>query len=99
MCDGDTDNAADGGIKHASGHARVCWDTGVELSMTTKRTDCSNDKRALICVLDVGNIRKIGEGSGEATPEPAAVVSADDGETAKTEARAVVEEIAKTETG
>jgi hypothetical protein len=50
-CEGDDDDPD--GQPHASGHARVCWDPTKPLDATRKRTDCSQGRKAVLCVEEV----------------------------------------------
>merc|ERR1719265_2269496 len=52
-CEGDED--VDGGVKHGSGHARICWAPGTSLSPKTQLQTCSKGQRALLCVLEIEN--------------------------------------------
>jgi len=38
--------------QHASGHARICWDPGEPLTSAARRTDCSQGRKAVLCVID-----------------------------------------------
>merc|ERR1719408_69477 len=50
-CQGD--EAAD----FPSGHKRICWKQGKDLSAKEQSTDCASGKKALLCVTDRENIR------------------------------------------
>jgi len=52
-CEGNLDDA-DSGVKHKSGHSRICWDPDAELSEQSARHDCSSGSKAVLCVLDSG---------------------------------------------
>merc|ERR1719203_2457662 len=63
-CEGDDDEAPapynphdgsaydDSPPRHASGHARVCWDPAAPLTTEGRRTDCHGGKKAILCVID-----------------------------------------------
>lgn len=55
--------AGDSGISYASGHARVCWNVGKELNHESKNTACGAGLKAILCVVDRHNIRKIPGGA------------------------------------
>lgn len=57
LCDGNSDAAT--GVWHQSGHARVCWDPKSEFVQADRRLDCSTGNRAVMCVVDRGDIRKL----------------------------------------
>lgn len=42
-----------------SGHKRVCWKQGADLSPKAKSTNCASGKKALLCVSNRENIRQI----------------------------------------
>jgi len=55
LCAGKSDEET--GLLHADGHARVCWEPDVTLSSAGMSKGCSNGIRAVLCILDRGNIR------------------------------------------
>jgi hypothetical protein len=55
-CEGRADN--DTGLVNAQGHARACWFPGTPLTAAS-RQDCSKNLKAIMCVTDRGNIRKM----------------------------------------
>mmetsp|Transcript_56989 Transcript_56989/g.125170 ORF Transcript_56989/g.125170 Transcript_56989/m.125170 type:complete len:373 (+) Transcript_56989:2-1120(+) len=55
-CEGVKDST-DSTVVHASGHARICWDPEAALSSVGRRLDCSSGKKAVLCVVDRGNMR------------------------------------------
>jgi hypothetical protein len=50
-CEGTLDEP-DSVEAHASGHSRICWDPSAELNAVTKRRDCSEGRKAVVCVED-----------------------------------------------
>merc|ERR1719310_1687342 len=42
-----------------SGHKRICWKQGANLTPAAKSTNCASGKKTLLCVIDRGNIRQI----------------------------------------
>jgi len=52
-CDGDA------GFAYASKHARVCWGPGKDLDSASKNTACATGLKAVLCVIDRGDIRQI----------------------------------------
>eukprot|EP00746_Dinoflagellata_sp_MGD_P167231 gnl/MRDRNA2_/MRDRNA2_97693_c0_seq1.p1 gnl/MRDRNA2_/MRDRNA2_97693_c0~~gnl/MRDRNA2_/MRDRNA2_97693_c0_seq1.p1 ORF type:complete len:442 (+),score=96.35 gnl/MRDRNA2_/MRDRNA2_97693_c0_seq1:50-1327(+) len=52
-CDGDT------GSTYASGHARVCWNPGKTLDHSSQNSACAVGRKAVLCVIDRGDIRQI----------------------------------------
>lgn len=49
QCEGDNDVAD--GVQHKSGHARVCWDAGTNLTLATQRTNCGTPPFSVACVV------------------------------------------------
>jgi archaellum component FlaC len=49
QCDGDPDTAD--GTQHKSGHARVCWDPGANLTLATQRRNCGTPPFSVACVV------------------------------------------------
>lgn len=65
-CVGKSD--ADSGMSTFEGHARVCWFPGQPL-LAANRADCSRHQKAIMCVTDRGDLRKIvWTGNHSATP-------------------------------
>jgi hypothetical protein len=44
---------------HPSGHSRTCWDENAQFAVKTMRMDCNYGPKAIMCVLDRGNIRNV----------------------------------------
>jgi len=65
-CAGDLDVVD--GPQHMSGHSRVCWDPTEDLSAERRRTDCSTGEKAVLCVTDRGDIRRLPSASLVRTP-------------------------------
>lgn len=42
---------APGLAQHASGHARICWDPLAELTLASRRNDCTAGRKAVLCVV------------------------------------------------
>merc|ERR1719343_1113526 len=55
-CEGKDDEAY--GVQHKSGHARICWDKDKDLG-STYRNDCETGRKAVMCVVDRGNMRNL----------------------------------------
>jgi len=56
-CEGAED--ATTGHSNVDGHSRICWDSDVKLDQASRRTDCSKGPKAVMCVYDRGDIRKM----------------------------------------
>lgn len=56
-CEGADD--IEGGAKHGSGHARICWAPGTLLSPETQISTCSRGQRALLCVLEIEDLNEL----------------------------------------
>lgn len=55
-----------------SGHARVCWFPGKPLDLAHRNLDCYQNMKAIMCVSDRGDVRKL---AGFATMPPNATVA------------------------
>jgi hypothetical protein len=49
--------AGDAYDKHESGHFRTCWDPEASLTSSGMRTTCSDGRKAVMCVVDRGDLR------------------------------------------
>jgi len=59
-CEGKEDDEEDEDApQHPSGHARICWDSQKPLAPHFSRKDCTTGKKAVMCVVDKGDMRKI----------------------------------------
>jgi len=59
-CEGRQDDLEDEDApRHPSGHARICWDSEKPLDPHHSRKDCSSGKKAVMCVVDKGDMRNI----------------------------------------
>jgi hypothetical protein len=56
-CEGADD--ASTGQTNAEGHSRICWDPAAKLNQASRRIDCSKGLKAVMCVYDRGDIRKV----------------------------------------
>lgn len=53
QCEGDTDSS------NKAGHSRICWDKDVPLDRPSRRLNCNTGPKAIMCVYDRGDIRKL----------------------------------------
>jgi len=58
-CAGDADEA------FSSGHARVCWAAGKDLTLGERSKNCGAGKKAILCVEDRADVRVIPGGGGQ----------------------------------